>query len=138
MSKAKATKAPPKDPVKLINRKTGDWWQDDRRNWCAYCGTQLFWEKNKPGGNPSATRDHVLPKSSGGKVKIPSCGGCNKAKANRSAVEFLASEYFAQNRGKQPETEWSLRDLWLVMAMEAVLQAKRHSVAWPDGEGETT
>ena len=136
MSKAKTVKALPKDPAKLISCATGNWWQDDRRNWCAYCGKKLVWEKNTA-AQQSATRDHVLPKSNGGKVMIPSCVGCNKAKANRSAAEFVTSKYFAQNRGKRPETEWSLRDLWLVMAMEAVLQAKRHSVAWPDSESGT-
>jgi len=130
MSKAKPKKAPSKDPVELIARKTGNWWQDDRRNWCAYCGKKLLWERNTA-GRQGASRDHVLPKSNGGGITIPSCVGCNKAKADRSAAEFLTSKYFAQNRGKRPETEWSLRDLWLVMAMEAVLQAKRHSVTWP-------
>ncbi len=131
MSKAKATKASLKDPVELITRKTGNWWHDDRRNWCAYCGRKLIWEKNAA-GERNASRDHVFPKSNGGGVTIPSCVSCNRAKANRSAAEFLTSKYFAQNRGKRSETEWSLRDLWLVMAMEAVLQAKRDSVAWPD------
>lgn len=120
------------EPAKLIRKKTGDWWKDDRRNWCAYCGVKLVWEKNSAGKPQHASRDHVIPKSNGGRTTIPSCVSCNKAKANRSAAEFVASKYFAQNRGKRPETEWSLRDLWLVMAMEAVLQAKRHSVAWPD------
>lgn len=113
------------EPDMLIRRKTGDWWQDDRRNWCAYCGVKLDWEKNGD-GKQRASRDHVIPKSNGGRVTIPSCVSCNKAKANRSAAEFLSSKYFAQNRGKRSKTEWSLRDLWLVMAMEAVLQAKRH------------
>ncbi len=121
-------------PVKLIRRKTGDWWQDERRDWCAYCGKKLDWAMNGPGRTPQATRDHVIPKSHGGGITIPSCAGCNRAKATRSAAEFLTSAYFAQNRGKR-STQWSLRDLWLVMAMASVDLAHRHSDEWPAGSG---
>ena len=117
------------EPVKLIQKKTGDWWQDERHHWCAYCGAKLDWGKNTRGKKPHATRDHVIPKSYGGSVTIPSCMGCNKAKGRRSAAEFINSPYFAQNRGKR-STEWSLRDLWLVMAMASIHLAQRHSDEW--------
>lgn len=117
-------------PVSLIRRKTGDWWQDDRRNWCAYCGRKLEWDRNAP-GKSFATSDHVVAKCHGGSLTIPSCGPCNKAKGTRSAADFLTSPYFNQNRGKRPATEWSLRDLWLVMAMAAVHLADRDSKQGP-------
>ncbi len=122
------------EPAKLIRRKTGDWWQDERRHWCAYCGKRLEWEKDGTGKKHHATRDHVIPRSHGGGVTIPSCAACNNAKGKRSAAEFLTSAYFAQNRGKR-DTEWSLRDLWLVMAMASVDLAHRHSREWPGGSG---
>ena len=110
-------------PVGLIRRKTGDWWQDDRRNWCAYCGSALSTEKTaKP--KHRFTKDHVVPRSSGGDLTIPSCFSCNKAKGNRSSADFLVSKYFLSVRGKRT-TEWSLRDLGLVMAMASVHRARK-------------
>jgi 5-methylcytosine-specific restriction endonuclease McrA len=121
------------EPIKLIRRKTGDWWQGERQHWCAYCGKKLDWDRNRPGQQQHATRDHVIPRSHGGSITIPSCTGCNKAKGGRSTAEFINSPYFAQNRGKRA-TEWSLRDLWLVMAMASVDLAHRCSDEWP-GDG---
>ena len=118
------------DPVALISRKTGDWWQDHRRNWCAYCGSAIDFGANKP-GKPSATRDHVIAKAHGGTLKIPSCIACNAAKGKQSLPEFLNSRQFADARKKAGANFWPLRDLWLALAMAAVHLAKRHSDEWP-------
>ncbi len=124
-----AVQAP--DPVALIARKTGDWWQDDRRNWCAYCGTALDFSANKP-GSVNATRDHVIPKSHKAEgIKIPACLPCNRARAAMSLPEFLASGYFDTVRKMISSRAWSLRDLWLVLAYAAARQAYRHSDEWP-------
>jgi len=120
------------EPEKLIRRKTGDWWQDDRCNWCAYCGRGLT-TASTAAAKRRLTRDHVIPKSHGGSLTIPSCRSCNKAKGNRSAAEFMTSAYFAQNRTIRLETQWSLRDLWLAMAMASVKLALRHDGKSPDG-----
>ena len=114
------------EPIKLIQRKTGAWWEDERRNWCAYCGRKLEWDQNSS-SKQLATRDHVIPRSHGGALTVPSCAPCNIAKGKRSAAEFLTSAYFTQNRGKRPKTEWPLQNLWLVMAMASVELAQRHS-----------
>ncbi|MBS9720375.1 hypothetical protein JYU29_06725 [Tianweitania sp. BSSL-BM11] len=110
------------NPTKLINRKVGNWWADDRKNWCAYCGVALEVGGNQPN---MRTRDHVMPRThKGTAVTIPACRCCNQAKANRSMPEFLSSKYFAEVRDRKLANSWSLRDLWLVTALAAVEQAK--------------
>lgn len=51
---------------------------------CAYCNTPL--------DDYSRTVDHLYPKSRGGILsndnKVPSCGECNKLKANMNVREF--------------------------------------------------
>ena len=120
------------DPRKLIVYKAGgDWWQDERRNWCAYCGTGLDFAANKR-GQANATRDHVIPKSHNtGGIKIPACRSCNQARAAKSLPEFLGSPYFNGIRSKKRKQAWSLRDLWLVLAYAATEQAYKHSDEWP-------
>ena len=109
----------PATPAKLIHRKTGDWWKDDRRNWCAYCGTGI--SRGQP---ESATRDHVIPRAHKGRhVTIPSC---NAGKAARSLPEFMLTPFFAEIRSRPAEHRWPLRDLWLVVALAAVEQAREH------------
>lgn len=115
----------PNDPSNLITRKTGDWWSDDRRNWCAYCGTQIA--KEAAGKVEMRTKDHVIPRAHGGThVKIPACRPCNQQKAATGMPQFLLSDYFAKVRRRKRPNSWSLRDLWLVMALAAVEQARQH------------
>jgi 5-methylcytosine-specific restriction endonuclease McrA len=114
------------NPAALINRKTGDWWADERRNWCAYCGVAIA---NEAGKLPSATRDHVVPRAHKGRhVTIPCCRACNRQKADRGLPEFMLTAYFAGVRSEKRERQWPLRDLWLVVALAAVEQARGHGV----------
>jgi hypothetical protein len=135
MSEAKAEKTPKKDPVALISQKTGDWWQDDRRYWCAYCGRRMRQRKGPTPASTGATHDHVIPRAhKGGFVTIPCCRECNNQKGHLSLPEFLVTDYFAATRIIRSPRQWSLRDLWLAVAMEAVRQAKSHSKSWPEAE----
>lgn len=122
------------DPVSLISQKTRDWWKDDRRNWCAYCGTAVDFGTNQA-GKAKGTRDHIIPKAHRGQhVTIPSCSACNVAKGSKSLPEFLTSKHFVASRAASNGHYWPLRDLWLVMAMAAVYQAKMHSEEWPSSK----
>jgi hypothetical protein len=119
------------DPAKLIGRKTGDWWQDDRRNWCAYCGTSLG-KHETPGLKLKRTYDHVIPRAHKGRhVTIPSCRPCNANKGKMGLPEFMVGDYFSSIRQKGNPNQWSLRDLWLVMALAAVEQARSNAGTWP-------
>lgn len=55
---------------------------------CFYCGVELL-QTRPPNGQrhpPNGyTRDHVIPKSKGGKVKVPCCVWCNSKKGSRDA-----------------------------------------------------
>jgi hypothetical protein len=117
------------ESVDLIRRKTGDWWQDERSRFCAYCGVPLLCDPQAVSGR-RRTRDHVVPRCDGVDVTVPSCRSCSQAKGERSIAEFVTSEFFLKRRGKHPETEWSMRDLWLVMALASVTLAHRHSDEW--------
>lgn len=115
------------EPSNLIVRKTGDWWKDDRRNWCAYCGERIA--KASDAGDRVAllTRDHVISKAHKGRhVTIPSCRPCNQEKGSDGLPQFLLSDYFDKVRKRKRPNCWPLRDLWLVMALAAVEQARTH------------
>lgn len=119
------------DPAALISRKTGDWWKDDRRNHCAYCGVDVVPIKGPVKTSTSMTRDHIIPRAHTGKhVTIPCCNACNVKKGNVGLPEFMLTQYFSDIRAKKHPHQWSLRDLWLVMAMASVEQA-RSAHAWP-------
>lgn len=119
------------NPVDLINKKTGNWWADDRRHWCAYCGDRL---EGQVAGAPKSTRDHVLPRAHVGRhITIPACRPCNQAKANKSLPDFLLTTYFISVRQREKPRRWPLRDLWLVTALAAVEQARSLSETWPKG-----
>jgi hypothetical protein len=123
MGKAKPAGAAA-DPVALITKKTGDWWQDDRRNWCAYCGVSLG---NTADANfkRKRTYDHVIPRAHKGRhVTIPACLPCNANKGKTGLPEFMVGDYFSSIRQTRNPNQWSLRDLWLVMALAAVEQAR--------------
>jgi len=121
------------DPAALIARRTGDWWQDDRRNWCAYCGVAIV---RGDASTAKATRDHVISRVHKGRhVTIPSCRPCNTKKGKSGLPEFMLSDYFASVRKAGTPHQWSLRDLWLVMAMAAVEQARSNAKSWPVEDG---
>ncbi len=123
------------DPIALIKQKTFDWWKDHRRNWCAYCGVEVRSAKPAQLKNDSATRDHVIPrKHSGRHITIASCHECNAKKGALGLPEFMLTDYFVAKRQKRRPNQWSLRDLWLVMALAAVEQARHNADAWPTGK----
>jgi len=111
------------EPIALLKQRTGDWWQDERRHWCAYCGKAVA---KKPENNASPlTRDHVIPRAHKGRhVTIPACKPCNQKKGNAGMPDFLLSDYFSAARQKRRPNQWSLANLWLVLAMAAVEQAR--------------
>jgi len=114
------------NPAALIALKTGDWWQDERRNWCAYCGIRMRTSKGHERVPSGATEDHVIPLAHGGcPVTIPSCRGCNEAKGSASLPEFLTSSYFDDVRKRRHRYQWPLRNLWLVLAWASVERADR-------------
>ena len=124
------------DPAVLISRKTGDWWQDDRRHWCAYCGVDVVPTKGPAKMPTSLTRDHVIPRAQaqpGRSITIPCCKACNAKKGKTSLPEFMATPYFTKIRARERPHRWSMRDLWLVMAMAAVEQARSQD-AWTADE----
>lgn len=107
----------------MIARRTGDWWKDERRHWCAYCGDKLAPKAQTPTGR--FTRDHVIPRKHKGRhITIPACQPCNAAKADKGLPEFMLTPYFQDARGKARPHRWLMRDLWLVIALAAVHQAK--------------
>lgn len=115
------------EPALLITRKTGDWWQDDRRNWCAYCGCGLARQSGSGAAGGRASRDHVMPRAHKGRhITIPACVECNGAKKNLGLPEFMLTAYFAKVRERNRPNQWTLRDLWLVTALAAVEQARLH------------
>lgn len=111
-------------PQQLITRRTGDWWQDGRRNWCAYCGIAIA---PTPSGKAvrKATQDHVVSRAHKGRaVTVPACQPCNQAKGKHALADFLLSPHLHLAREKQRPNRWSMSDLWLVMALASVEQAR--------------
>jgi 5-methylcytosine-specific restriction endonuclease McrA len=112
----------------LLQRELGNWWLDDRRHWCAYCGIPMR-RRFGPGRtlpNTKATRDHVVPKAHGsGGLTIPACLGCNRSKGALSLAEFLCSSHFAEVRRQRHRNKWSVRDLWLASALASLQQAEK-------------
>ncbi|HUT47955.1 MAG TPA: HNH endonuclease [Alphaproteobacteria bacterium] len=105
----------------------GDWWKDERRRWCSYCGIamKLRCAKRKPIPLHKATRDHVIPKKhNGGSITIPACRSCNEAKGALSLQEFLLSDYFTDKRKTKHRHKWSIEHLWMVTALAALTQAR--------------
>lgn len=119
MANDKATQA-----FELMHDELGDWWNDDRKNWCAYCGIPMRRRKAEP-GKPvpptKGTRDHVIPKKHrGGLVTIPACLACNRAKGSLSAPEFLLSDHFIERRKHRHRNQWPVDTLWMVVAFAAM------------------
>ncbi len=110
-----------------VSRSLGDWWKDDRRNWCAYCGIPM--RKRAGKGTPlppnKATRDHVIPKAhKGGLVTVPACLACNAAKGTMSLPEFLSSAHFMQRRALKHRNKWPIPDLWALSGLAALKRAE--------------
>ena len=112
----------------LLGDALGDWWKDDRRRWCAYCGIamKVRCAKGIPIPPQKATRDHVFPKKhDGGLVTIPACRSCNAAKGAMSVPEFLFSAYFLAKRRQKHRNQWPVEHLWMVTALAAVKRSRR-------------
>ena len=111
----------------LLREALGDWWRDDRRNWCAYCGIPMKMRlgPGMPVPPQKATRDHVIPKKhDGGSTTIPACFACNQAKGTMSVPEFLFSAYFAGKRKHRHRNQWPIEHLWLVTALAAAKRSR--------------
>lgn len=54
---------------------------------CPYCAEPMTLEKGKPN---SATREHIIPKSQGGKMLVAACANCNHEKGAKPLVIYLA------------------------------------------------
>ena len=107
----------------LVHRALGDWWKDDRRNWCAYCGIPMRRSAKKGVQVPltKSTRDHVIPrKHNGGLLTIPACRSCNSAKSALSLQEFLLTDHFQLRRKHRHRNQWPVDRLWLVAAAAAL------------------
>lgn len=105
----------------------GSWWQDDRRNWCAYCGIPMRKRAAKGQTIPptKSTRDHIINKAhEGGGVTIPACLACNAAKGPLSLPEFLRSEHFGAIRQRKHRNKWPLHALWAVSGLAALKRAE--------------
>ena len=50
------------------------------RGWCTYCRRGLTSPHDRAG--TAATMDHVMPKSVGGRRKVPCCKACNQLKGD--------------------------------------------------------
>jgi hypothetical protein len=120
----------------LLGAALGDWWRDDRRHWCAYCGIAMKQRSGtgKPIPPQKATRDHVIPRKhgGGGSIRIPACLACNQAKGALSVPEFLRSAYFEHVRTRKHRHQWPVAHLWLVTALAAM---QRSGVTRPAARG---
>jgi hypothetical protein len=115
-----------KEAYALVSHALGNWWTDERRNWCAYCGIpmRLRHQKGMPVPATKLTRDHIIPKKhKGGGLTIPACRGCNEAKSTLSLQEFLLTNYFLERRKRRHKNQWPTRTLWLVLAAAALKNA---------------
>ncbi|MBX4902981.1 HNH endonuclease [Rhizobium bangladeshense] len=90
----------------LLQRELGDWWQDDRRHWCAYCGIPMRQQfgLGRPIPDTKATRDHLVPKAHGsGGLTIPACHGCNRSKGALSLAESVQPALRRSEAAKTPQ-----------------------------------
>ena len=123
----------------LLRQALGDWWSDDRRRWCAYCGIPMRLRAAKAGpiAPSKATRDHVIPrKHRGGLVTIPACRACNDAKGALSLPAFLLTDHFNERRKHRHHNQWSTAELWVVSAFAELKRAEvlmgEHAAAEPE------
>lgn len=113
----------------LLRKELGNWWQDERRRWCAYCGIPMRLRKpaaGQPIPPTKSTREHIIPRrdrpeaSSSPSLTIPACRGCNAAKNMYSLPEFLQSDYFMERRKHRHGNQWPEERLWQVLALAAL------------------
>ncbi len=121
----------------LLCKEVGDWWKDDRKKWCAYCGIPM--KQRCAAGTTippqKATRDHVLPrKYKNPGITIPCCRACNQSKGHLSLEEFMATDYFRKIRKRKHRNKWPVRDLWAAMSI-ASLKCAMKARAVPAGSG---
>ncbi len=120
-----------RDKIEAIARELrkelgGDWWNDHRRNWCAYCGIPMRRRAEADGSQPKTlkTKDHVIPKAhKAGRVTIPACRSCNVAKGTMSLQEFLQTGHYKASRLKKHKNKWTVAELWAVSALAALRHA---------------
>lgn len=71
-----------------------------------------------------STQDHIVPKAhrppATPGTTIPACRKCNEAKGKRTLPEFFLSRHFKKVRTRSDQHQWSMRDLWLAMALASV------------------
>jgi HNH endonuclease len=124
---SKKTKGSVDAACDLLRAELGDWWNDGRRNWCAYCGIPMRVRsaKGKPTPPQQATKDHFIPRAHNGSViTIPACSACNREKGAKSFQEFLLSNYFAAKRRQKHRNKWPVQRLWMVASLAALEQAR--------------
>jgi 5-methylcytosine-specific restriction endonuclease McrA len=112
-----------KTGYQLICEETGDWWKDERRKWCAYCGIpmKLHCAVGTTIPPQKSTRDHIIPKKyESANLTIPSCRACNQAKGAKSLPEFMASDYFKKKRKFKHRNKWSKKQLWTAVGLAAL------------------
>lgn len=68
-----------------IMRNVVNWYRQNVTKWCFYCGEHLH------SGN--RTKDHVVPKSKGGRKIVACCQRCNHLKSHMSVEEFRLKLY---------------------------------------------
>jgi len=95
---------PPSVPLPPFKKMRGDDCGSDKRRLCWYCGIQTVpagqvpglladWRESGTSHPPNLrTRDHVTPRSRGGKgdatVKVVACAECNESKRNMTLAEY--------------------------------------------------
>ncbi len=116
---------------RIAHQALGDWWQDDRRNWCAYCGVETHrWCGTGTTPGSQATRDHVIAKAHrGGRLTIPACRACNEAKGSKFLAEFLESDYVRDKRALDNGHCWPVEALWAVAGISAIRTAMSLSIS---------
>lgn len=62
---------------------------------CAYCEREI-------GGELQKTKDHIIPRSAGGKKTVPCCRPCNRWKTTYSLSEWakIVSEAVSRTNGR--------------------------------------
>ncbi len=106
-----------KHKVPLLPGSVGGWWQDDRRNWCAYCGIRMRRRKGPSPAPTHASRDHIVPRVPKRRaITIPACRRCNGKKARLPLSDFVKTDYFTAIRARRHPTQWPLEALTAVEA----------------------
>lgn len=94
------------------------WQAASGKLFCAYCGIPLI---DRPGAtHQRLTRDHVFPRSFGGRLTVPACKHCNGEKGNADLATWLASPPLQQRRrqvqhleGVSQPWDWVRWTLWV-------------------------